>query len=86
MDDFGWAFIAYLYVPPDLRGQSMGRRLMLEAETIARGRGMVGMWVNTFDFQAAGFYEKLGYERFGALEKIGDAASQIFLKKPFSEG
>ena len=85
MDDFGWAFIVYLYVPPDLRGQNMGARLIRDAEAIARDRGMVGMWVNTFDFQAAGFYEKLGYARFGELEKVGGAAGQIFLKKRFAE-
>lgn len=85
MDDFGWAFIVYLFVPSDLRGKNTGARLIREAEDIAHRRGMVGMWVNTFDFQAAGFYEKLGYMRFGALEKIGDAAGQIFLKKRFAD-
>lgn len=84
MDDFGWAFIVYLFVPLSLRGRNVGMRLMKEAEGIARGRGMVGMWVNTFDFQAEGFYEKLGFIRFGILEKSEDAAGQIFYKKRFA--
>lgn len=86
MDDFGWAFIVYLYVPASLRGRSMGKRLMQEAEAIARKRGMIGLWVNTFDFQAEGFYEKLGFVRFGMLEKPADGAGQIFFKKRFETG
>lgn len=84
VDDFGWAFIVYLFVPSSLRGRNVGTRLIEEAERIARGRGMNGMWVNTFDFQAAGFYERLGFARFGLLEKGADAAGQIFLKKRFT--
>lgn len=81
IDDFGWAFITYLFVPASLRGRNVGARLIGEAETIARGRGMVGLWVNTFDFQAAGFYEKQGFEQFGALERLAGAAGQVFLRK-----
>jgi histone acetyltransferase (RNA polymerase elongator complex component) len=62
----------------------MGEKLMHEAEAIARERGMIGLWVNTFDFQARGFYEKLGYAVFGLLESEGDAAGQFFLKKRLS--
>jgi GNAT superfamily N-acetyltransferase len=81
IDDFGWAFITYLYVPPVLRGRRIGETLMREAEAIARRRGMVGLWLNTFDFQARGFYEKLGYSLFATLESADDAAGQFFLKK-----
>lgn len=81
VDDLGWAFTSYLFVPARLRGKNVAGRLIEKAETIARSRGMIGMWVNTFDFQAAGFYEKLGFVRFGELEKPSDGAGQIFLKK-----
>jgi GNAT superfamily N-acetyltransferase len=73
--------ITYLYVPPELRGRRFGERLMMEAETIARQRRMVGLWLNTFDFQARVFYEKLGYDIFGTLERVDDAAGQFFLRK-----
>jgi GNAT superfamily N-acetyltransferase len=81
MDDFGWAFITYLFVPPELRGQRIGEKLIEEAEAIARARGMIGLWVNTFDFQAPQFYQKLGYSVFGELEGGDGAAGQIFLHK-----
>ena len=83
IDDYGWAFIAYLFVPAGHRNEGLGRRLIAEAETIARARGMAGVWLNTFDFQARGFYEKLGYNLFGELPAGRSARGQYFLRKVF---
>lgn len=56
---------------------------MQEAERIARDRGYVGIWLDTFEFQAKPFYEKLGYTVFGALEGLPGAIPRYFLKKEF---
>lgn len=83
VDDCGWAFIDLLYIPDHLQGQGLGTRLVAEAETIARRQGLVGIWTNTYDFQAGGFYAKLGFIEFGRLESGADAAGQLFLRKRF---
>ncbi|MDI6836219.1 MAG: GNAT family N-acetyltransferase [Rhizobiaceae bacterium] len=83
-ESYGWGFIKYLVVPENLRGLGLGSRLMKEAEEIARRRGFVGVWLDTYDFQARPFYEKLGYEVFGELEGCHGARGQFFLKKRFS--
>jgi len=83
VDDCGWAFIDLLYVPEHLQGQGYGSRLMAAAEAIARRRNLIGIWTNTYDFQARGFYEKQGFVEFGSLEGGPDAAGQSFLKKRF---
>ncbi|MCY1744562.1 GNAT family N-acetyltransferase [Ensifer sp. SL37] len=82
-DGYGWAFIRYLAVPEQYRGQGLGRRLIEQAETIARQRGYVGLWLDTFEFQARPFYEKLGFEVFGELEGGDGAIARYFLKKRF---
>lgn len=82
-ESFGWAFIRYLVVPEAYRGQGIGSRLMAEAEKIARARGYVGVWLDTYEFQARPFYEKLGYQVFGELEGGNGAHGQFFLKKHF---
>jgi hypothetical protein len=41
---------------------------MDRAEIRARERGCHSAWLDTFSFQARGFYEKLGYEEFGRLD------------------
>ena len=78
---FGWTFVRYLYVPETLRGTGAGSRLMAEAEAFARERGTIGVWLDTFAFQARGFYEKLGYRLFGELEGEGGAVTRYFMKK-----
>jgi GNAT superfamily N-acetyltransferase len=82
-DGFGWAFVKYLGVPDAYRGQGLGSRLLAEAETIARARGYIGVWLDTFEFQARPFYEKLGYTVFGELEGAENAIPRYFLKKRF---
>ncbi len=82
-DGYGWAFVKYLVLPQRYRGTGLGSRLMEEAEKIARDRGYVGIWLDTFEFQAKPFYEKLGYTVFGALEGIPGAIPRYFLKKEF---
>lgn len=82
-DGYGWAFIRYLAIPENLRGQGLGQRLIAEAEKIARDRGYIGLWLDTFEFQARPFYEKLGFVVFGQLEGAPGAIARYFLKKRF---
>ena len=80
---YDWLFVELLAVPAALRGQSLGSALMHEAERIAREAECVGMWLDTFEFQARGFYGKLGFELFGTLEDHPLGARRFFLKKRF---
>lgn len=64
----GWLFVKYLWVSGGLRGRGVGRELMAQAEARALERGCHSAWLDTFGFQARGFYEKLGYEEFGRLD------------------
>jgi GNAT superfamily N-acetyltransferase len=83
VDGYGWAFVKYLVVPEEYRGKGVGSRLLTAAEEIARSRGYIGMWLDTFEFQARPFYEKMGYEIFGELEGGPGAMQRYFLKKRF---
>jgi len=76
----GWLFIRYLWVSDGLRGKGIGRRLMAAGETRALERGSDSAWVDTFSFQALGFYLKLGYEVFGELDYPPDH-KRFFLRK-----
>ena len=76
----GWLFIRYLWVGDALRGKGIGRELMAAAEARAVERGCWGAWVDTYSFQAPGFYRKLGYEPFGELDWSPDH-KRFFLQK-----
>ncbi len=76
----GWLFIRYLWVSDSRRGQGIGRKLMAGGEDRALERGCHSAWVDTFGFQAPGFYRKLGYEVFGELDWSPDH-KRFFLRK-----
>ncbi len=78
---YDWLFIELLAVPEQYRGQDHGTALMNEAERIARASGCTGIWLDTYEFQARGFYEKLGFEVFGTLDDHPAGQRRFFLRK-----
>jgi len=77
----GWLFVKYLWVSEGLRGRGVGRELMVRAEARARERGCHSAWLDTFSFQARGFYEKLGYQEFGRLDYPPDHHKHFLRKR-----
>ena len=80
--NWNWLHISVLSVDARHRGQGHGRALMARAEAVARERGCTGAWVDTFSFQAPGFYERVGYRQFGELPSYPDEHRRIFYSKP----
>lgn len=76
-----WTQVEMLFVPEALRGQGLGSRLLARCEMIARQRGCVGIWLDTFSFQAPDFYLKNGYRTFGVLDAYPAGCSRSFLSK-----
>jgi GNAT superfamily N-acetyltransferase len=85
MSAYDWLRIDLLFVPDQLRGEGLGTRLVRQAEEIALERGHVGIWLDTFEFQAFGFYQKLGYEVFGVLPDHPRGRPHFFLHKRFQQ-
>lgn len=78
---YGWLSIQALFVPQWLRRQGIGGRLLRAAEVEARRRGLSGMVVNTFSFQARPFYERMGFSHFGTLEECPPGHRCFYLCK-----
>ena len=83
---FQWLFTQLLVVPEGLRGRGIGSELMRMAETEAMARGCHGAWLDTFEFQARGFYEGIGYQCFAELPEYPKGFSRFFMKKSLAGG
>jgi GNAT superfamily N-acetyltransferase len=59
---YDYLFINILYVDKEYRGQQIATKLMKLIEDHAREKGVYNLYITTFEFQALGLYQKLGYE------------------------
>lgn len=57
-----WLLIDNLWVSEKLRGQNLGSRILMKLERLAIDRGCQWSLLDTLNFQARPFYEKLGYK------------------------
>ena len=78
-----WLYINLLWVKDELRGRGYGHRLLTMAEAEARQRGAKNAYLDTFSFQAPGFYKQHGYQVFGELPDFPPGHRRYFLKKRF---
>ena len=75
------SYVELLWLSARARRLGLGRQLMQEAERRARRRGSLLMHLNTYSFQAPGFYEKLGFRRFGGMAGSPRGESRHFYVK-----
>lgn len=79
----GLMFIDLVYLPEDLRGRNIGTRMMELAENEARRRDCRAGVLFTINFQAPGFYQRLGWRVFGEIPCDPPGTSRVFLTKNF---
>lgn len=78
---WSWLYVAKLWVHERARGRGIGTKLLSAAEDVARSRGCTDASLDTFEYQARPFYEKLGYELFGTLDGYPPGYRQFYLRK-----
>jgi GNAT superfamily N-acetyltransferase len=76
-----WMYISLFWLADEFRGKGFGSKIMQTAENEARKRGVKNAFVDSFSFQAPGFYKKLGYREFGKLKDFPAGHSRSFLTK-----
>ncbi|CEH18711.1 GLUCOSAMINE 6-PHOSPHATE N-ACETYLTRANSFERASE [Ceraceosorus bombacis] len=85
-DDFqaagGVLKVKLLWVADKHRGSGLGREIMTAVDALGRKRGATFATVNTFSFQAEGFYKKCGYDVLYRVPGCFDGSvEKIFLGK-----
>ncbi|HTG37236.1 GNAT family N-acetyltransferase [Sphingomonas sp.] len=80
---YRWLFVQYLALEPMARGNGLGTGLMRAAVDEAMAAGCVGVWLDTFSFQARGFYERLGFTVFGQIDDYPPGDTRFFMVRRF---
>ncbi len=78
---WNYLHIAFLWVDETHRGAGLATALMAAAEAEAKARGCGHAALDTFSFQALGFYQKLGYSEIGRLDGYASGQARHYLHK-----
>jgi GNAT superfamily N-acetyltransferase len=79
--NMGLVEIRGLWIEPGLRGRGVGSRLLAAIENEARRRGCSRAALDTYDWQAPGFYLGRGYREWGAFEYPNGRRRHFFVKE-----
>ena len=74
-------YLDYIWIAPEFRNKGFGTKIVNIAEQIAKNKGCKAAELETLDFQAEAFYQKLGYRKFGVVEKYMGNFDYIFMRK-----
>lgn len=73
--------IDFLWVDREYRKKGLGSKILSEVEAVSKEYGCYLVYLDTFDFQAKGFYLKHGYRVFGTLNNCPPNHKKYFLEK-----
>jgi len=76
-----WLYVDLMWLKEEVRQHGYGQRLLALVEDEARKRGAKYAFLDTFSFQAPGFYEKHGYHVFGELSDFPKGHQRYFYTK-----
>lgn len=74
-------YVDLLWVEGSLQKHGYGSKLLEAAEQEAIKNGCIFSLVDTWDFQAEGFYLKKGYKKIGEIKNYWLGHAKIFLRK-----
>lgn len=73
--------VEFLFVEQRHRGKGLGRALLRHVEALAARDGLKRVILNTYGFQAPGFYRRMGYQQACAIEPyFGEYGQYWFVK------
>ena len=73
--------IKILWVDENYRNNGLATKLLNYVETTAKEKGATISMLDTFDFQAPGFYLKNGYDQIGEINDFPKGHKRIYFSK-----
>lgn len=78
---WNWVEVHILWVDLAYRKHGFGSQLLTEIERIAREKECTFIKLNTFSFQAPGFYKKHGYQQMAVIDDAPRGFKHYYFKK-----
>ena len=81
--EWKWYFLDQLYIDEEYRKSGIGTKIINKIEQYAKENRLLGVRIETWSFQARGFYEKMGYQVYATFEDCPPGTIYYFLRKRF---
>src|SRR5207253_3020080 len=79
--EFGLVYVAWFFLPEDLRRARIGSRVLAMAEEEGRRRGCTRIALTTLSVEAPGFYRKQGYEVAATIDCDPPGLTRYYMMK-----
>ena len=79
--EFGLVYVAWLFLPEDLRRARIGSRVLAMAEEEGRRRGCTRIALTTLSVEAPGFYQKQGYDIAATIDCDPPGLTRYYMMK-----
>ena len=79
--EFGLVYIAWFFLPEDLRRAHIGGRVLAIAEEEGRRRGCTRIALTTLSVEAPGFYKKQGYDVAATIDCKPPGLTRYYMMK-----
>ena len=79
--EFGLVYIAWFFLPEDLRRARIGSRVLAMAEEEGRRRGCTRIALTTLSVEAPGFYKKQGYDVAATIDCEAPGLTRYYMMK-----
>ena len=79
--EFGLVYVAWFFLPEDLRRAGIGSRVLAMAEEEGRRRGCTRIALTTLSIEAPGFYQKQGYDVAATIDCEPPGLTRYYMTK-----
>ena len=79
--EFGLVYVAWFFLPEDLRRARIGSRVLAMAEEEGRRRGCTRIALTTLSVEAPGFYKKQGYDLAATIDCEPPGLTRYYMVK-----
>jgi GNAT superfamily N-acetyltransferase len=79
--EFGLVYVAWFFLPEDLRRAGIGSRVLAMAEQEGRRRGCTQIALTTLSIEAPGFYKKQGYDVAARIDCDAPGLTRYYMMK-----
>ena len=80
---WGWYYLSDFYINEEYRNQGIGTQIIDKIEQFAKENNALGVRIDSWNFQAPKFYQKLGYKVWGKFKDCPPGTTHYYMFKKF---